>query len=332
MVTWQKNKNMKLVFLQFYLLFRLSYGFQIIDINVEVQIHPEKCQKSGGILVALVHSAPKNTKLRNALRDTWGSTIKTIFVLGSSTTYNEDIRKEAEEFKDILQFDFRDAYRNMTYKHLSGYHYMVENCNAFKYILKSDDDQAIDTFHLPLYLNHFIPAQDSSKFYLCRVMSDIEEKTPKRDLESKWYVPYSEYKHDLYPEYCAGWAYVTNIETMTSVLNASRNESYFWIDDLYVTGILLQKLVEETIIYDWRNHFLTDHVQSQEAFLRGKFFTPELMVASDLKPEEIRHVFQKYQKCFKKNCYDLIYKDSQNKMAMKPPIKRFDKLNFKTEL
>ena len=332
MVTWQKNKNMKLVFLQFYLLFRLSYGFQIIDINVEVQIHPEKCQESGGTLVALVHSAPKNTKLRNALRDTWGSTIKTIFVLGSSTTYNEDIRKEAEEFKDILQFDFRDAYRNMTYKHLSGYHYMVENCNAFKYILKSDDDQAIDTFHLPLYLNHFIPAQDSSKFYLCRVMSDIEEKTPKRDLESKWYVPYSEYKHDLYPEYCAGWAYVTNIETMTSVFNASRNESYFWIDDLYVTGILLQKLVEETIIYDWRNLFLTDHVQSQEAFLRGKFFTPELMVASDLKPEEIRHVFQKYQKCFKKNCYDLIYKDSQNKMAMKPPIKRFEKLNFKTEL
>ena len=296
---------MKLVFLQFYLLFRLSYGFQIIDINVEVQIHPEKCQESGGTLVALVHSAPKNTKLRNALRDTWGSTIKTIFVLGSSTTYNEDIRKEAEEFKDILQFDFRDAYRNMTYKHLSGYHYMVENCNAFKYILKSDDDQAIDTFHLPLYLNHFIPAQDSSKFYLCRVMSDIEEKTPKRDLESKWYVPYSEYKHDLYPEYCAGWAYVTNIETMTSVLNASRNESYFWIDDLYVTGILLQKLVEETIIYDWRNLFLTDHVQSQEAFLRGKFFTPELMVASDLKPEEIRHVFQKYQKCS-----SLIYKQT----------------------
>ena len=124
---------MKLVFLQFYLLFRLSYGFQIIDINVEVQIHPEKCQESGGTLVALVHSAPKNTKLRNALRDTWGSTIKTIFVLGSSTTYNEDIRKEAEEFQDILQLDFQDAYRNMTYKHLSGYHYMVENCNAFKY-------------------------------------------------------------------------------------------------------------------------------------------------------------------------------------------------------
>ena len=327
---------MKLVFL-FFLLLKYSNGFQIIDINVEVQIHPEKCAESGGILVALVHSAPKNIKLRQALRDTWGSTIKTIFVLGSSSTYNEEIKQEAEEFQDILQFDFRDTYRNMTYKHLSGYHYMVKHCNTFKYILKSDDDQAIDTFHLPLYLDNFSPqTQESrSKFYLCRVMSDIEEKTPKRDPESKWYVSYSEYKQDLYPEYCAGWAYVTNIETMTSVLNASssiRNESYFWIDDLYVTGILVQKLLEEILIYDWRNHFLTDHVQVQEAFLRGQFFTPELMVASDLKPEEIRHVFQKYQKCFKKNCYNLIYKDSQNKMAMEPPVKHFAKLNFKTEL
>ena len=163
-------------------------------------------------------------------------------------------------------------------------------------------------------------------------MSDVE-KNPKRDPKNKWYVSYSEYKYNVYPEYCAGWAYVTNIETMRSILKVSKNESYFWIDDLFVTGILVQKILNEDIqIYDWRNNFLTDHIQSQEAFLRGKFFTPELMVASDLKPSEMVHVFQKYQKCSLKNCYDLIYNNPQNLIFMKPPAMHFEKLNFKTEL
>ena len=310
------------------LVVNLAYGFQIIDINIEVKIHPQKCSEADA-WVALVHSAPKNTKLRNTIRETWGSTIKTIFVLGSSSAFNEAIQTEAQEFQDILQLDFQDAYRNMTYKHLSGYQYMIDYCNTAQYILKSDDDQAIDTFHLPLYMNNFSP---TSKFYLCRVMSDVE-KNPKRDPKNKWYVSYSEYKHDVYPEYCAGWAYVTNIETMKSILKVSKNESYFWIDDLFVTGILVQKILNEDIqIYDWRNNFLTDHIQSQEAFLRGKFFTPELMVASDLKPSEMVHVFQKYQKCSLKNCYDLIYNNPQNSIFMKPPAMHFEKLNFKTEL
>ena len=44
-----------------------------------------------------------------------------IFVLGDSPEWNKMLKDEHKSYKDILQIDFVDAYRNMTYKHLSGY-------------------------------------------------------------------------------------------------------------------------------------------------------------------------------------------------------------------
>ena len=50
-----------------------------------------------------------------------GKNMKRIFVLGDSPEWNKMLKDEHKSYKDILQIDFVDAYRNMTYKHLSGY-------------------------------------------------------------------------------------------------------------------------------------------------------------------------------------------------------------------
>ena len=50
-----------------------------------------------------------------------GKNMKQIFVLGDSPEWNKMLKDEHKSYKDILQIDFVDAYRNMTYKHLSGY-------------------------------------------------------------------------------------------------------------------------------------------------------------------------------------------------------------------
>ena len=304
---------------------QFSTAFQILDINIEIEIHPESCAEDS--IVALVHSAPKNIELRNTVRQTWGQNQKTIFVLGQSSI-DPEIQNEASKFNDILQFDFIDAYRNMTYKHLSGYYYMLNHCAKTKYILKSDDDQAIDTFHLPHYLSNFI---EYDKFYLCLIMTGIEQK-PQRDPKSKWYVSYEDYEHESYPDFCSGWAYVTSLKTMNRILDVSKNHSYFWIDDMFVTGMLAQKVRDEILVYDWRNNFLTDHIQSQESFLYGKFFTPEIMVASDLEINEMVHMFKKFKNCDSKKCFEMIYNDPKNKDIMKPPSRHFAKLQTRTEL
>ncbi len=88
--------------------------------DLRVKLQPQKCQENPN-LVALIHSAPKNYQLRDTIRRTWGQNMKRIFVLGDSKDWNEMLKNEHKEYNDILQIDFVDAYRNMTYKHLSGY-------------------------------------------------------------------------------------------------------------------------------------------------------------------------------------------------------------------
>ena len=52
-----------------------------------------------------------------------------------------------------------------------------------------------------------------------------------------------EYPGSSYPPYCAGWAYVTNPATMAAVLQEANcgDHDYFWIDDVFVTGIVRPK-------------------------------------------------------------------------------------------
>jgi hypothetical protein len=73
----------------------------------------------------LVHSAPDNVALRNAVRETWGGVrgARTTFLLGAVEAGGKQtaLEREHEEHGDLVQGTFVDAYRNMTYKHLMGY-------------------------------------------------------------------------------------------------------------------------------------------------------------------------------------------------------------------
>lgn len=181
--------------------------------------------------------------------------------------------------------------------------------------MRSDDDQVIDVHHLPHFLNAFI-VNNEEPFYLCHHFKGTQ---PHRNKESKWYVSEEEYSHDMYPDYCCGWAYVTNIATIDIILEVSRQHvPYFWIDDLFVTGTLVKQSKKAIQIYDWRYNFLSDHVQLQSEILAGKFFSPELMVASDITSLDIRKVWKNMLKCHQVSCYLQIYQDSQLKEMIRP--------------
>ena len=95
--------------------------FAILDLDhLKIKIHPSQCEKNLP-LVALIHSSPENFGLRNIIRQSWGESVKRIFVLGEQQKLDEKLIQEGEKYQDILQVNFNDDYRNMTYKHLIGY-------------------------------------------------------------------------------------------------------------------------------------------------------------------------------------------------------------------
>ena len=286
---------------------------------------PALCSKTTFLI--LVHSAPAHRALRQTLRDTWAQNraghVRTVFVVGhpDDSELTEALEKEGEEKGDLLQGDFYDSYRNLTTKHLLGLSWAAQHCADARWVLKTDDDQFVDMLHLPRLL-HQLGVAPEDQLFLCQVL----RRGPERDPMSKWYVSEREYPGSSYPPYCAGWAYLTTMTTIRALLKAATSLDQFWIDDLFVTGVVAATLVPPVHFYDWSYSFLNFHTQMKTAVLAGSFYTPELMVCGDVNEAEIRHVWRKAQKCFKKNCYSLLYEDKESREAFLPKRLR-DKLS-----
>ena len=138
-------------------------------------------------LLILVHSAPSHFSLRQALRETWArqqpGKIRTVFVLGEveDAGLAARLQEEGRLQGDLLQGAFLDSYRNLTMKHLLGYTWARDHCSAAFWLLKTDDDQFVDTLHLPRLLQE-LELEPQQEVFLCQVL----DRSPERNPASKW--------------------------------------------------------------------------------------------------------------------------------------------------
>jgi len=56
------------------------------------------------------------------------------------------------------------------------------------------------------------------------------------------YIPKEEHADDIWPRYCLGGFYTTNVATMSQFYAKSKTEPYLRMDDAWITGILRTKL------------------------------------------------------------------------------------------
>ena len=165
-------------------------------------------------------------------------------------TLQEALRFEHERYGDIVQGSYVDSYRNLTYKAISALRYISENCQSVPYILKTDDDVFVNVFSLARHLvgeahqNQRTRTKLESKgkpgyFLSCLVWYRMRVV---RDQNSKWFVSKHIWQQEYFPPYCSGAAYMFSGSTAYALYNASIYTPFFWIDDLYITGILAMRL------------------------------------------------------------------------------------------
>lgn len=129
--------------------------------------HPEHV-----FLLIYVHTTPKNYKRRISIRETWAKRsmfrdIRVVFMMGQ--TEEKDVQKiidlEFNMYNDIVQENFADSYRNLTYKGVMAMKWISEYCSHAKYVLKTDDDIITNTFiilrHLYSLSKHSIYSKNS---------------------------------------------------------------------------------------------------------------------------------------------------------------------------
>ena len=147
------------------------------------------------------------------------------------------IESEQKMHNDLIQGNFVEAYKNLTYKHIMGLKWVSEQCRKAKYVIKMDDDIVFDPFYIQNYLSDL--NYDDNKHLLAGFV--LTTKKPIRIQASKWYVTREEYSKEVYPPYLSGWLYITNRKTAHDLVLESENTKFFWIDDTFVTGIIAQK-------------------------------------------------------------------------------------------
>ena len=215
------------------------------------------CDISTRVLI-YVHSAPKHFEKRQAMRRTWcqkgnfnGKDIKTAFIIGrSDPSTNKRIKMESDAYKDIIQADFTDSYINLTYKAIVALDWIRTSCRGLQWVIKADDDMFVDIKRaigtlLPNYMayNRTILGYCKHKKY------NLKISRSGRSCRSRWCI-FSDYfpREKFYPPHCIGAVIILSGDLIRPLYEASMKATYFWIDDVYLTGLLMQIVQNGTFI------------------------------------------------------------------------------------
>ncbi|KAJ8342404.1 hypothetical protein SKAU_G00323320 [Synaphobranchus kaupii] len=213
---------------------------------------PNKCSGTDGdgqpFLLFAIKSLPRNFEQRQALRETWGREVtydgglkvRTVFLLGTSSPADPDLGQllhfEARHYGDVLQWDFRDTFYNLTLKENAFLGWALRRCAGASFIFKGDDDVFVNPWAMIDYLRSLEPGK-ASRLYAGQI---VYKASPFRDTKSKYYVPQTFYEGP-YPSYAGGGGFLFSGSLVRPLHQLSRHIAHFPIDDVY-TGMCFQAL------------------------------------------------------------------------------------------
>ncbi|XP_045905359.1 N-acetyllactosaminide beta-1,3-N-acetylglucosaminyltransferase 2a [Micropterus dolomieu] len=206
------------------------------------------CDEKPFLLLAVKSLIPHFDR-RQAIRETWGragvianQTVVTVFLLGNTLAVDHFpdlvgmLGHEAALHKDLLQWDYRDTFFNLTLKEVLFLEWFSQNCPHAKYILKGDDDVFVNTLRVIDHLEGLSEVKAKDLF----IGDVISNAYPHRDRKLKYFIPESVFEGQ-YPPYAGGGGYLFSGELALRLYNISQQVVFYPIDDVY-TGMCLKKL------------------------------------------------------------------------------------------
>jgi len=237
---------------------------------------PGVCSSQDVYILAYVHTAPDHYKRRVVIRQTWGDSsnydvvIRVVFVMGWTAGSDHDVQRalefEAAQYGDIVQEDFHDTYRNLTYKGVAALRWISRYCSHARYVLKTDDDIFVNTYNLLRHLRRIDRTGAPRGLLLCLVWYTM---TVMRT--GKWRVSKEEWPDDSYPTYCSGSAFLMSTDVAVQMHRVSYDVPFFWVDDFYITGLLPLKLGPSVVKH---TQFISAYVLNGR-LLEEKFTGPQ---------------------------------------------------------
>ncbi|XP_061693711.1 N-acetyllactosaminide beta-1,3-N-acetylglucosaminyltransferase 2 [Syngnathoides biaculeatus] len=209
---------------------------------------PDICRESPFLLLAVKSLAPHFDR-RQAIRESWGRagevanrTVVTVFLLGQTMAgdHHPDLSAmlsyESDQHRDIIQWDYRDSFFNLTIKEVLFLDWIQTRCPGASFIFKGDDDVFVNTYAILNFLGGLSPTKAADLF----VGDVITNAGPHRDKKVKYFIPESMYIGS-YPPYAGGGGYLYSASIAARLHAGSRRVALYPIDDVY-TGMCLMKM------------------------------------------------------------------------------------------
>ena len=195
-------------------------------------------------VVIIVHTAPYNVERRQRIRQTYGSRskflpfqVRVVFLLGFTytKTVEEKVKLEHRTYNDTIMGDFTDDYHNLTLKGVMGFRWLNEFCQNSRFVLKIDDDVMVNMYKLLFTFRSLMYNKKKSIF--CNTWFKDTMPVLRND---KWKVePHLFYKRKFFPyDYCSGFLVLFTSDMIQPMYEASKVVPFFWIDDVYLFGML----------------------------------------------------------------------------------------------
>ncbi|KAK1793701.1 hypothetical protein P4O66_011461 [Electrophorus voltai] len=209
---------------------------------------PDICRGQPYLLLAIKSLAPHFDR-RQAIRESWGraglmenKTVVTIFLLGNAAVVDHHpdlshmLRYESAMHGDILQWDYRDSFFNLTMKEVLFLEWFNTRCSGANFVFKGDDDVFVHTSNIIKFLKSLSQAKAQDLF----VGDVITNAGPHRDKKVKYFIPESMFV-GTYPPYAGGGGYLYSGYVAKRLHGVTSRVALYPIDDVY-TGMCLRKL------------------------------------------------------------------------------------------
>ncbi|KAK7082290.1 UDP-GlcNAc betaGal beta-1,3-N-acetylglucosaminyltransferase 7 [Halocaridina rubra] len=240
---------------------------------------PNACRDDDIYLLNTVTSNPSQVYHREMIRNMWGRKdiasqlkIKTVFIVGKvpSDITQQHLMEENDKYGDIIQFDFLETRKNLTIKSLAAIHWFRAYCPNATWVLKVDVDAYVNFWAL---LEVLRPVNDTKDAVCSRSLSRIVcREANEYGCYPHYVVTPEEYPLEVYPPYCQGYAYIFHKDFADRMLklDQQRTGPPFWIEDVYVTGLLTRNLRPRWL--DIRRHSEVTPYEIESRFYDGKMF------------------------------------------------------------
>ncbi|XP_037788531.1 beta-1,3-galactosyltransferase 5-like [Penaeus monodon] len=172
-------------------------------------------------VIAFVTSSPDHRERRDRIRNTWANPVyyphkdlKFLFVIGATANASVQaaVDEEVAQFDDIIQNNFNDSYRNLTYKTIAWLSWVVNHCPDVPFALKVDDDVVVNPFGLQVLYGKInrktISQRNEGKPAVGKIYGRIILSQPQRD--GRWALSKEEYAANDFPPYATGAAYIVD--------------------------------------------------------------------------------------------------------------------------